>query len=99
VSGAAEPKRINVALQGGGSHGAFTWGVLDRLALPAQPFGLHPLRGVFEARVDFPALRGRERVELFLCAANVRTCRIEGFNDPEPAVEAVLPSACLPFLF
>lgn len=24
-------KRINVGLQGGGSHGAFTWGVLDRL--------------------------------------------------------------------
>ena len=22
-------KRINLALQGGGSHGAFTWGVLD----------------------------------------------------------------------
>ena len=36
---AARPKRaakterkvINLALQGGGSHGAFTWGVLDRL--------------------------------------------------------------------
>lgn len=26
-----ESKRINLALQGGGSHGAFTWGVLDRL--------------------------------------------------------------------
>jgi len=25
------PKTINLALQGGGSHGAFTWGVLDRL--------------------------------------------------------------------
>ncbi|MEY4564647.1 MAG: hypothetical protein RLZZ618_3924 [Pseudomonadota bacterium] len=25
------PHRINLALQGGGSHGAFTWGVLDRL--------------------------------------------------------------------
>ena len=25
------PKPINLALQGGGSHGAFTWGVLDRL--------------------------------------------------------------------
>ena len=25
------PKKINLALQGGGSHGAFTWGVLDRL--------------------------------------------------------------------
>ena len=28
---AEEPKKINVALQGGGSHGAFSWGVLDRL--------------------------------------------------------------------
>lgn len=27
----AQPKRINLALQGGGAHGAFTWGVLDRL--------------------------------------------------------------------
>jgi NTE family protein len=24
-------KRINLALQGGGAHGAFTWGALDRL--------------------------------------------------------------------
>jgi NTE family protein len=29
--GANERKRINLALQGGGAHGAFTWGVLDRL--------------------------------------------------------------------
>lgn len=28
---AAPRKGINLALQGGGSHGAFTWGVLDRL--------------------------------------------------------------------
>mgnify|MGYP001071091006 CR=1 FL=1 len=27
----AVKKRINLALQGGGAHGAFTWGVLDRL--------------------------------------------------------------------
>lgn len=26
-----EPRKINLALQGGGSHGAYTWGVLDRL--------------------------------------------------------------------
>jgi len=25
------PKRINLALQGGGAHGAFTWGVLEHL--------------------------------------------------------------------
>jgi NTE family protein len=24
-------RTINLALQGGGAHGAFTWGVLDRL--------------------------------------------------------------------
>ena len=27
----AKPLRINLALQGGGAHGAYTWGVLDRL--------------------------------------------------------------------
>ena len=27
----AKTKKINLALQGGGAHGAFTWGVLDRL--------------------------------------------------------------------
>jgi len=31
-SGRADgPKRVNLALQGGGAHGAFTWGVLDHL--------------------------------------------------------------------
>ena len=25
------PKPVSLALQGGGSHGAFAWGVLDRL--------------------------------------------------------------------
>src|SRR4051794_41938951 len=28
---AHEPVLVDLALQGGGSHGAFTWGVLDRL--------------------------------------------------------------------
>src|SRR5437868_3160428 len=26
-----QPERLNLALQGGGAHGAFTWGVLDAL--------------------------------------------------------------------
>ena len=29
--GKAATKTVNLALQGGGSHGAFTWGVLDRI--------------------------------------------------------------------
>ncbi len=28
---ALKPKPVNLALQGGGAHGAFTWGVLDRI--------------------------------------------------------------------
>src|ERR1700694_76904 len=28
---ARQPVLVDLALQGGGSHGAFTWGVLDRL--------------------------------------------------------------------
>lgn len=31
LSSKSEPVLIDLALQGGGSHGAFTWGVLDRL--------------------------------------------------------------------
>jgi len=30
-SGDSHEKKVNLALQGGGAHGAFTWGVLDRL--------------------------------------------------------------------
>ncbi|HSD59706.1 MAG TPA: patatin-like phospholipase family protein [Burkholderiales bacterium] len=37
-------KRINLALQGGGSHGAFTWGVLDRL--------------LEDERIDFEGISG-----------------------------------------
>jgi NTE family protein len=29
-AGRAKPKRVNLALQGGGSHGAFAWGVIDQ---------------------------------------------------------------------
>ena len=35
-SKSAPVKTINLALQGGGSHGAFAWGVLDRLLEDGQ---------------------------------------------------------------
>ena len=31
IQASQNPKKINLALQGGGAHGAYTWGVLDRL--------------------------------------------------------------------
>ena len=38
------PRRLNLALQGGGAHGAFTWGVLDRL-LECEPLQFEGLSG------------------------------------------------------
>jgi len=179
-------KTINLALQGGGSHGAFAWGVLDRLLederiavegivgtsagamnaavlayglsvggnagaratlrefwtrvgrvaahSPLQPSWLdratspgsmdhspawlwldalsrfmspyqlnplneHPLRDVLMEVIDFERLRRESRVKLFTCAANVLTGRIRVFECREMCIEAVLASACLPFLF
>jgi NTE family protein len=41
---AVTKRRLNVALQGGGSHGAYTWGVLDRL-LEEEDIELHGVSG------------------------------------------------------
>jgi NTE family protein len=178
-------KTINLALQGGGAHGAFTWGVLDRLleeetiefegisatsagaanatvmaygmtiggregaktalrdfwrrvahsALfsPLQPslldrlthnhglenspahlvfdilsrlmspyqlnpLNYNPLRKVLEAVVDFERLNRGSAIKLFLSATNVRTCKVRIFTCREVTVDAVLASACLPFM-
>ena len=34
---AKNPKPVNLALQGGGAHGSFTWGVLDRIFPAPRP--------------------------------------------------------------
>jgi len=181
-----ERKKINIALQGGGSHGAFAWGVLDRIleddrldiegivgtsagAMNAaviahglakcgnhtarnalqkfwdavtdlgsqsfvqpswldqlmnpgnmdyspgwammdlasrmlspyqlNPTNYHPLRDLLVEQVDFEKIRRSDRVKLFVCASNVRTNRLRVFDNSEISAEAVLASACLPFMF
>jgi NTE family protein len=182
----AQTKTINLALQGGGAHGAFAWGVLDRLlederisfdgisatsagamnavtlaygmslagregakkALmqfwrrvahagmisPLQPslferlshnhslenspafvmfdlvtrlyspyqfnpLNYNPLRQVLEQSVDFERLQRESAVKLFLSATNVRTGKVKVFGNDEITADAVLASACLPFMF
>ena len=179
-------KRLNLALQGGGAHGAYAWGVLDRLfeetsieldgivgtsagamnatvaaygwakgrhegarealALfwrkisdaarggPLQPsfldklvgrgnmdfspgfivmdamsrmlspyqlnpMNLNPLRDTLLECVDFELLQREQAVKLFICASNVLTGRHKVFQEREVCVDAVLASACLPFMF
>ncbi|MFN3958811.1 MAG: patatin-like phospholipase family protein [Parvularculaceae bacterium] len=179
-------KSVNLALQGGGAHGAFGWGVLDRLleeeelsfdgvsatsagamnavlladglaaggrdgarealarfwrkvanaALfsPLQPtmfdrllhnhsmemspafmmfdimtrlyspyelnpFNHNPLRKTLEDVVDFERLARESPVKLFLSATNVRTGKVRIFKTADISADAVLASACLPFMF
>jgi len=179
-------KSVNLALQGGGAHGAFGWGVLDRLleeesiafdgvsatsagamnaALLAyglasggregaktllanfwrkiadtarfsplqptlidrmmhnhslemspafmmmdimtrvfspyetNPFNYNPLRKALEQVVDFEKLRAESPVRLFLSATNVRQGKVRVFKNEEITADAVLASACLPFMF
>lgn len=180
-------KRIKLALQGGGAHGAFTWGVLDRLledgrleveaivgtsagamnaavtaygllsggpahartllhkfwrrssdegrkgplqpslvdrffsignmdfsplyhvfnslshvTSPYQlnPSNANPLQDVIADIVDFDGLRRDQGdLRLYVCATNVRNGRIRVFDRAEISAQAVMASACLPFLF
>ncbi|MFD1882485.1 patatin-like phospholipase family protein [Paracoccus pacificus] len=53
----AKAKRINLALQGGGSHGAFTWGVLDRL-LDEPGIEIASVSGTSAGALNGAALKG-----------------------------------------
>ena len=182
----AKVKNINLALQGGGAHGAFAWGVMDylledgrvdfegvsatsagamnaaalaqgllnnnkdearavlekfwravsdagskytpfkmelpwtqndysldnsplyiafdfmtRMFSPYQfnPTNFNPLKEVIEEHIDFEAIRKHSKLKLFICATNVETNKVRIFENKELSVNAVLASACLPFLF
>lgn len=180
------PKTVDLALQGGGAHGALTWGVLDRLlsddridissvsgtsagamnavvmadgldrggrdgarealhrfwktvsnaALlsPIQrspwdrltsnysldhspaylffeqltrqfspyelnPLNFNPLRDLLADQVDFDRVNRCPDLRVFVTATNVRTGRGRTFSQPGLSVDAVMASACLPFMF
>ena len=182
----ATRKPLDLALQGGGSHGAFTWGVLDALLedesfdfsaisgtsagalnaavlvsgfakggragartaltefwraisrgggafspfsgsqqtsagnpfaadkLPGyqwlssffrsfspyqfNPLNLNPLRQVLKEHVNLTALTESE-INLFVTATSVRTGQARVFTGTEITLDALLASACLPFIF
>lgn len=58
---ARKPRPLSVALQGGGAHGAFTWGVLDRL-LEDGRFDLRAVTGTSAGAVNAAALAHGLRV-------------------------------------
>jgi NTE family protein len=185
-AGHASFKTVNLALQGGGAYGAFTWGVLDGLIaderldfeaisgtsagamnavvladglmrdgvagasqrlhafwhgvsregmragaagdivqqmlgfweMPgfsprayfehmanlmapfrSRPMSINPLRAILEELVDFDKVRGNDALKLFVSATNVRNGKIRVFSGDGITADAVLASACLPYLF
>jgi NTE family protein len=83
------------------SPGWFFMDMWTRLLSPYQlnPGNFNPLREVLEAHVDFAALRKDSAIKLFLAATNVETCKVRIFESADITADAVLASACLPFLF
>ena len=72
------PKMVNLALQGGGSHGAFTWGVVDRL-LEDGRIGIDAISGTSAGSMNAVV------IATAICAvamARARRCRISGRQCP-----------------
>ncbi|MEX0757933.1 MAG: patatin-like phospholipase family protein, partial [Tistlia sp.] len=79
----------------------FWFDIATRSFSPYQfnPLNLNPLRDLLEETVDFAAIRRHCALKLFVSATNVRSGKIRVFSDREVTADAVMASACLPFLF
>jgi NTE family protein len=68
------------------------------LVYQLNPLNYNPLRNILEEVVDFERLNQGSAVKLFLSATNVRTGKVRIFTGREITADAVLASACLPFM-
>ena len=74
-----KPVLIDLALQGGGSHGAFTWGVLDRL-LEEERLRIVAISGTSAGAMNAPSWptagpRAGRPARVPRCAPTGRKCR------------------------
>ena len=74
---------------------------LTRAVSPYQfnPINYNPLKDILENHVNFKELHDCEITNMFVCATNVRTGSPAIFKNKDLTADAVLASACLPFLF
>ena len=52
-----------------------------------NPFNLNSLKSILEDIVDFRCIRQQKAVKIFLCATNVRTCKVETFRGSDLTLE------------
>ena len=89
----------NFSLEGSPMYHLFDQ--MSRVLAPAQfnPFDINPLRDLLTETIDFEAVNACKNIKVFVTATNVRTGRGRIFRQGELSVDAVMASACLPFLF
>ncbi len=80
---------------------AEAWSHWARALSPYQlnPLGLNPLKDVLKRHVDVAAVQACERPCLFTVATSVHTGRPRVFTAADMSLDALLASACLPYLF
>ncbi|MCC5900725.1 MAG: patatin-like phospholipase family protein [Halomonas sp.] len=83
------------------SPGYIAMDLMSRLVSPYQfnPLNINPLRDIVAEHIDFERVRRCEQLKLFVAATNVRTGKQRVFRREEMSVDAVMASACLPFVF
>jgi NTE family protein len=64
-----------------------------------NPLNINPLRDLIGHLIDFRNVRANDGLKLFISATNVRTGKIKVFSGDEVTADAVMASACLPYLF
>lgn len=64
-----------------------------------NPFNFNPLRAIVERSVDFDVLHQHSSTKLFISATNVRTGKVKVFTNEDVTLDAVMASACLPFIY
>ena len=82
----------------------FTYSMFEALTRTISPYqfnpaNFNPLKEILETHVDFKELHECNVTRMFVCATNVRTGGPRIFTNDTLTADAVLASACLPFLF
>lgn len=75
--------------------------LMSKILSPYQfnPFNFNPLKDILEKTIDFNKIKTSKKLKIFMSATNVQTGKIKVFEKEDMSVEAVLASACLPFMF
>lgn len=92
-------KLFNVQL--GDSFAFIYYDYLNRVLSPYQlnPLNINPLMQVIMEIVDFEKIKSTNAPRVYLSATNVKTGKIKIFTNNDINPDAVMASACLPFLF